>query len=277
MIKRKHSHLLALLFLATMLGFSACEKEESDNPKEETSVIKDDALSSELFDDVFNETDQVVHNKLGSQKSRTVDTCKTVSMELIDDTTRQITIDFGQGNCTDMQGRTKKGKIIVTTTGRYRHKGFTRNITFENYYVNDFKIEGAKTVINNGYNEQQKLSYSVTLENGKIITPAGKEITKSYERTRTWITGMESPLWIWDDVYQVTGTAEGTNRNGVKYTRTIGDPLEVATTCRFIKSGTIEFARENKATILVDYGEGECDALATITVDEVTTEIQLNK
>jgi hypothetical protein len=276
-MKRKHTHLLALLFLAAIAGFSACEKEASDGPKEETSVIKDDALSSELFDDVFNETDQVVHNKLGSQKGRTADTCKTVTMELIDDTTRQITIDFGQGNCTDMQGRTKKGKIMVTTTGRYRHKGFTRKIAFEDYYVNDFKIEGTKTVINVGYNEQQQLSYSVTLENGRITTPSGKEITKSYERTRTWTKGVESPLWIWDDVYKVTGTAEGTNRNGVNYTRTIGDPLEVATTCRFIKSGTLEFARENKATILVDYGDGECDALATITVDDMTTEIQLNQ
>ena len=277
MKKQKYLLFLPAMLVAGALLFQACEKDEGSTTSENTEVIQDDALSSEMFDDAFNETDQALQNYFGGQKSMEKNRCRTLTWQLIDPETRIFTINFGDGSCNDSLGRAKRGKIIITTTGTYRNQGFTRTITFEDYFINDYQVEGTKTVVNQGTNDSGQVIFDVTLEGGKVTTPGGKEITKSYERTRTWSKGADTKWWIWDDEYLISGTATGTNRKGVNYTRTITTPLHIATTCRFIKSGSIEFNRENEELIVVDYGNGECDALATITVGDGSKEIKLRK
>jgi hypothetical protein len=52
------------------------------------------------------------------------------------------------------------------------------------------------------------------------------------------------------------------------------EPLLKKMSCRWIVSGTIEMqAGEN--LVILDYGDGECDNIATITVNGETTEITL--
>ncbi len=262
--------------------FTACEK-TADNSSDVTTA-EDDALATLMFDDVFTEVEDamsVMENTIygGQLKSASAVVCKTITVEHPDDSTfwpRTVTVDYGEG-CTGPDSRVRTGKIIIVVNGRYPDKGYTRTITLDNYYVDDYKIEGTKTVTNEGLNDSGNITFSVHLTAGKMITPEGMEMTRSYERVREWVAGSETPLYRWDDEYLITGEATGINRKGVEYTRTILEPLHIAQQCRWIMSGTIQMVSENHADILLDYGDDSCDRIATVTVKDITKTIRLHR
>ena len=80
-----------------------------------------------------------------------------------------------------------------------------------------------------------------------------------------WIEGEDTQINILDDVYEITGTANGLTSKQKEYTITITKALNVAVNCPWIRSGTIDISAD-PANITVDYGTGECDAEATVTI-----------
>ena len=80
-------------------------------------------------------------------------------------------------------------------------------VTFENFTINDNKIEGTKTI-----EKVENLKYKITLENGKITFTDGTFLTCSYIRYRTMVAGIATPFYIWDDAYTFEGSANGANR-----------------------------------------------------------------
>ena len=155
--------------------------------------------------------------------------------------------------------------------------------------MNDFLIEGTKTVTNEGRDADENLYFSVTLADGKVTTPDGKEITRNFTRKRTWIEGELTPCFRWDDIYLIEGEASGINRFGKAYTRTIIEPLVVKPACMWITQGLVEIVNydtsitegtvsvneSGKTVIMLDYGNGECDDQATISVNGETKVITL--
>jgi hypothetical protein len=92
------------------------------------------------------------------------------------------------------------------------------------------------------------------------------------------IEGMTSITNWEDNVFLVWGYNITTFPNGDKYTSTIKTPLRINMSCKmpFPVSGVIEIMKnDGKATL--DYGKGDCDDLATITINGVAKEIHLKK
>ena len=100
------------------------------------------------------------------------------------------------------------------------------------------------------------------------------EIYWSSFREREWIAG-EDTFYRHDDVYLITGTANGTSTGGFSFTMVITNPLRKEIGCRHMVSGTFEFTPGNRPVRILDYGDGECDNIATITVNGVTRTIYL--
>ena len=65
-------------------------------------------------------------------------------------------------------------------------------------------------------------------------------------------------------------------KNGTERTVTVVKPLKRKMACRFLVSGSVEI-QKNEKTITLDYGDGTCDDLATITNGDLTREIHLIK
>jgi hypothetical protein len=274
---------VVILFAVFAFLFAACEKE--DTPKApEVEIAEDDALTTDLYEDIFAEVEEameIMEDDLygGGLKSAPAVICKTITVERPDDSTfwpRTVTIDYGEG-CIGPNGRTRMGKIIIVVNDRYVSENYYRTVTFENFYIDNYKIEGEKTVNNEGVNENGNIYFSVVLSGGKVISPEGKEISKEYNRIREWVAGSETPRFRWDDEYMITGSATGVNRNQVAYTRTIVEPLHVTRDCRWVKSGTIEIEAEERENALLDYGDGTCDRFATVTVGDKTWTIRLHR
>lgn len=270
----------ALPFLAGIIFFlGSCTKDNPANPTAPTfTTVQDDAYAESIFDNVTSLTDEAYSLSSSNFKSTEgrvfLSNCATVSL----DTTafpRVLTIDFGDTNCLSNDGRYRRGKVLVSFTGRYRKPGTIITTTFDNYYVNDNQVEGTKVVTNNGFNDARHMSWTISV-NGVITLASGKgTITWKSQRTREWIEGIDTPHNRGDDVYLITGQASGERANGLSWTRKITKPLKIEQACRFIVSGTVEIKPEGKPLRTLDFGDGECDNLATVTVNGKTYTIHL--
>lgn len=152
--------------------------------------------------------------------------------------------------------------------------GSTRTITFDEYYFNGIKVEGTKVTENMGENEDGNVVFSSTLTGGMLTFPDEVVVTREFYREREWVAGYDT--WnIWDDECLVTGYASGTTYKGVTYENTIKSALHWKRVCRFFVSGIIEINREGTEAFELDYGDDECDALATLRRGDEEKEITL--
>jgi hypothetical protein len=270
---------LIILSLA-VVSLVSCTKDST--PLEQTNIelVDDNAVTDVVFDDVFNTLDNasiILENSLGTKSGNLVlaDSCPLVTVDNLASNVwpKTITIDYGSG-CTGYYGSTRKGKIIMTISERRTVLNATRTVTFDNYYFNGIKVEGTKVVKNLGPNASQNVEISVTLTGGKLTLPDGKTIERELEHKREWTAGFATKN-IWDDECLVTGTASGKTINGVAYTNSILTALHWKRVCEFLVSGVIKFEREGFEPVELDYGQGECDAIATLKRGDQSREITL--
>lgn len=279
----KKVKVVSLIFVAFafLAFFNACNKAEKILDFGEDTAINDDATDA-LFDDAFNEAD--AFSDANTYKSASVDSCQPVKTIVVDSTSdngfpRTITVDFGDTYCNAKNGRQRKGKIIITQSAPRYSTGAVRSITFENYYVNDYKIEGTQSVTFNGKDENGFYSWTWKLVGGVVSTPDGLTLTRDAEHTRTLVEGAETRHNRWDDVWEISGSASGVNAKGEAYTRTIDaeNPVVRPASCYFATKGSVTIEREGKSNAILDYGDGTCDDKATIEVDGEIKEISLKK
>ena len=261
MMNRKSLILLA----CASIVFAACRKDKDDDEELDLDYTSasDNARAEDAFSDMLGEVDKAVD---ANGLRGTDDECApTVSFDTIANP-HTITIDFGSVNCTANNGRMRRGRILVSYTGHYREPGTVITITPDDYYVNDNHVQGTKTVTNLGPNGDGHTQFSVVVDGSLTAGDGSWTATHQANRTRTWITG-EGTANIFDDVYLITGTGGGVNRNNVAYSVTITNALRVQVGCPYITAGAVEITPENKPTRTIDYGTGSCDGTFTVTVN----------
>ena len=274
--------LFLIILSIAIIPFTTCTK-NSTNPDQATiNLVDDDAVSGVVSDDVFNSVDYasiILENVLGqgTPKSLTVpvDSCPSVTIDnlVLGVWPKTITIDYG-AECTGFNGSTRSGKIIITFTDRRSVVGSVRTVTFENYFFNNIKLEGTWVLTNLGPNASQHVVISVELTGGKLTLTGGKTVERSFEHQREWIAGWDTPN-IWDDEILITGVGTGKTIDDVAYATTITTPLHWKRVCEFLVSGVIEIERAGLTPVELDYGQGDCDAIATLTIGNKTLEITL--
>jgi len=266
-MKKVHLIFAAITLISFTVMMSSCQKD--DTPTTQTTNTKaseDNTLAESIFDNVSVMADEAYYNETGGTRDGGIvfGGCVTVTL----DTSvmpRVLTIDFGEENCLCLDGKYRRGMIIVTFNGRYKAPGTVITHTFDNYYVNDNKVDGTKVVTNMGPNEDGNIYYTIEVT-GVIHLADGNVISWNSSRQREWLEGYETPT-RWDDVYLLTGIAHGIRANDMTWDAEILTPLRKELVCRFIVSGTIEIRPENLPVRLLDYGDGECDNIATVTIN----------
>ncbi len=269
----KLNKIFTLLSLTALFFLSACKKEKETNEEVETTfrLSGDQAISESLADDanvVFLEAafNAGLANGRSSQVLQSTNTlsCASVSVTPQNSFPKTIVIDFGAG-CTSQDGITRKGKINIVLSDSVHHPGATAVMTFDNYYTENYKIEGTITWTNTS--TPNGISWTREIEDGKVTAPGGNyywlhEGTKTVTQT----AGANTPLNLLDDVYSITGNHTVTNAAGKSRTATIIEPLEKKTICHNVSKGKVKIEGPNHYAI-VDYGDGACDRVATISID----------
>lgn len=274
--------IVLLLFSGSVIIYSCTKFKENRT----TTTSADENLSEIAFNDIYKIVNETAVDE-SSNKSTNVysfGNCATVTVDPAwPDSTfpKTVTIDFGTTNCTGYDGRNRRGVIKYNISDRYRNIGCVISVSPQDFYINDYKVEGSKTITNNGRNSNNNLSYTIQITNGKITTPSNDIITWESTRTREWIEGENTTFLtdglngILDDVYSITGDGSGVNRDGKDYTVTILEALIVKLDCRWITQGVLEIAPEGLKTRTIDYGDGNCDNNATVEIGNRTYSIEL--
>lgn len=174
-----------------------------------------------------------------------------------------LRIDFGTG-CTDPRGNTRTGVIVVEHTGRWNEPGSILNISFENYSINGLTIEGNRKVTVLSVVDSTT-TYDVVLTGGKITWPDGRMATREVNHRRERERHSNQLL----DRLIIYGTAQGTFRNGRGYSIEILERLIYSRACSavgvIIPVSGVKFIKHGDRELTVDYGDGTCDNIVTLT------------
>jgi hypothetical protein len=152
--------------------------------------------------------------------------------------------------------------------------GSKKTVTFDNFFFNGIKVEGTRAIENLGFNANQDMVFGVKQTGGKLTLPNGKTIERDVDHQREWIAGLNTKN-RWDDEVLITGTASGVNVNDVAYADTITTALHWKRACKFIVSGVVKISRVGKDPVELNFGTGDCDAIATVTVNGESKDITL--
>lgn len=186
-----------------------------------------------------------------------------------DKTAGTITIDFGDG-CVGPNGRNRKGVIKITYSGARRFlPGFTAITTFENFSIDDVQVEGTRTVTNTSESTDESPKFNITLVGGQLTWPDGSTATREVNKTREWVRAAIPA----NDSLIVNGTASGVTRGGNNY-GVVNNDIMFRRFCRWPVSGTKVVTTDNRV-ITIDFGDGECDRRATVTVNGQSEEVNL--
>lgn len=266
--------LFALALTGSMYLIS-CNR-NGNNTDKDTETASDNSLGEFIYDDVNNIADDASGKKTGDNLGnyKTASNCATVTHDTLS-SPKLITVDFGTTNCLCNDGRYRRGKVLVSYTGKYKDSGSVRTITFDNYYVNNNKVLGSRTVSNMGHNANNQTYFNIAV-NGLIIKANTLDsVIWNSNRVRTWIQGEGTPTWA-DDVYEITGSGNGQRANGNTWTMNIIQPLVRDLSCNWISAGTMELQPTGKALRTIDFGNGACDNEATVTINGNVYTITMN-
>jgi hypothetical protein len=258
-----------LLMLTTAVFILQGCKKNTTSKNDNVNWASDNALAENSYGDVKDWSDKAMAgSKLKSTLSDTVymGTCvlATLDMSAIP---YKLTIDFGAANCTCDDGNIRRGKMFVTFNGDYWSAGTVITYTFDNYFVNNNQVLGTKTITNKGRNTSNNLYWTIDVAGQIIKANNGGTITWNSNTVLEWLSGESTPGVWWDDVYQLTGSENGTGADGKNYTVTIITPLKKKLNCKWLESGTMEILPQGSSLITLDFGSGTCDNQATATMN----------
>ena len=280
---------IAALSIAFLFG---CEEDQTSNKfltEEEEAVIMEDAASDNVIEamdyevDYYSSSRETIEginegNKKSSQWIRwryadgvgpavTVDPIGTAFP-------KTITIDYGDG-IELVNGRIISGEIIIEISDRPLKDGATREITYQNFYVDSVHIEGVATRTFAGTRDTERVFNNVS--DLTITFPDSTVIYRNSERTRTLVDGFETLFRHSDDAIMIEGFVDYETSNGKTFSKNITNPLIKTGACRFITEGTVSFTLNGENFAELDYGDGTCDDVATITKDGETRQITIGR
>lgn len=267
-----------LILSLVALSLSSCTK---NRLKKDQSALINYKIET-AFDEMTNISDQAITGNMVYYKSGQIIVSKPgkdIAIEKADcnviitiDTTsspKSVTVDYGSSNCTCNDGKTRRGKIVTTFTGQYIATGTIITHTPVDYYVNDIKFEGTKTVQNMGLNSNSQPYFNVQIDGVATLT-SGEVVDYTSSRVRTWTTGFSTLLNRFDDEYDITGTSEATISTGEGYIGNTTSPIHIKVGCGFPVSGTLDITPTGKPVRQINYGDGTCDYSFTVTVNGYT-------
>ena len=284
----------ALLALSVCLLITACKKNSSSSSSSTTNntsaanLSANGAASDNAFDDAFGIALQTGNDKglnsLMQQKTGKADLsgngvslgspyyCASVSVSGSNFPVT-VTVDFGAG-CKSADSVTRSGSIIYLFSGKLSTPGTVISATFNNYIVNGYKLAGTYSITNTS---TTNLQLSTSIINGNITYPSDTSYSFSGSKTVTLDANSNITVpssWIFD----ISGGYGIGSSYGDTLTASVTTPLVHPVSCPHVVSGIVSFTYTKGSSSLkgtLDYGNGNCDSTALITIGNFTKTVVL--
>jgi hypothetical protein len=260
---------------STESNLKAASAEIISNSVEETCTQDIHSLCLEKYDgfgDAIRISDGILGG-MGHRKFRMphLSDCATIT---VSDTVypKEIVIDYGTG-CTDHHNHTISGIIIINISDSLTHEGAVRTVESQDLFIDSLKVELNARFENKGLNEDNhwvtdgKSDLVLSLDDSTILTKENKYSTE-------WISGFTTVSKM-DDIFYRSGLGTIIINDTLAYSYTITTPLLFDRSCRYILSGVVELYKDG-STVIIDYGDGTCDNIATVTANGTTEDINLD-
>jgi hypothetical protein len=298
---------ITLAFFFSLLIIASCSKENSQSlsssdQEEQASLISSQAdgeaelVFTDIFDDVIGASDDVgiagagVFGRFsggvatdGLNGVQHVETCftTTITHPGTGFFPVRIVLDFGTAGCTGTDGHTRRGKIITDYTNRLVYPGATATTTFDGFYIDSIQVQGTHTINNTGSTSSRQLTVDVT--DAKLTKPSGNYTQWTSHKVITQTEGLATADFH-DDVFSVQGSAHGQTKKEnllAAWDSNIAEPLVKKFVCHWIVQGKIRTLRVNTSATspwaaVLDFGNGDCDNQAVITINGVAHNITLH-
>lgn len=255
-------------FLISGLLVQSCKKDNDNAISASDKTTAEDIVS---YNDLSEYTDYEIDGMVGDEfTDGTADdrgACPSVTFAQPKGTwPNTVTLEYSAGGCTK-DGHTFVGTVTIQQSNKMSVVGAERKVSFDNFYIDGVKIEGTRTLTNQGPNAAGQPVWLKEADE-TFLFPDGTTATYQTSRTRTMIEGAGTPTHL-DNTWSITGTATGTNRKGETFSATITTPLVKRFLCPWIVEGVVEFEHDGKTRTL-DFGDGTCDRDATLTLNDGT-------
>ena len=277
------SNILFLGILLSLLTIS-CSKDSADNSSitadEATVNAKIDLANDDVSDVVETQFNATMENNTAGKSSEAATIVYPIITRVPEFATTITagtlvtkTIDYGTAGVTLLNGNILRGIIRISFTYEPTAVSHTINYTFDNFYHNAIKFDGNKTFTRTMTAETNSHPIVVMNMDMTATFPDGRVVQRTGTRTREITAGYATPNVLIDNVYQVTGNWSTTFPNSAIQTSTITAPLIVKMSCMAVNKpllvqGVITIVR-NTHTATLDYGTGDCDNIATFTINGV--------
>jgi len=283
----------------------ACKKEQSGtlSPGEEEQVAnystqsetENEVVFNDVFDNVMGVNSEVgiggtgifgrMATNLRETNTDSLPSCTQVSITLLNAPARfpmKIVIDFGTG-CVGRDGHKRSGKIITEYSGRLVEPGSWATTQFEGFKYDSISVQGTHKITNTTASGSNQRQFTIDITDAKLTKLNGDYATWSNHRVITQIEGNGTPQIAVDDIFRITGGAHGKIKHGdliYAWESEIIEPLIKKFTCPWISKGVVRVKREtlpdnSQWASTLNYGQGDCDFLATLTVNGQVHQIQL--
>ena len=249
-------------FAFTMLFMWSCSE---DNPTDDAIFDEDQKIEASevnliMNTDTFSSTvDTYLVSAFQSNQTGKASTQK-VDCAITDVTNTGYTVIFD--NCTvDGSDEVLNGTLSVVFEQGNEDSAFTA--TYSNVSVGDVVLNGTRSFVISG--DEATIVFDVvsdmtlTMADGSVLSEAGaKKLTISFTTTE-----------ILDLAVTIEGDWTVTNNDEV-YEVSITTPLRTSFSCENISSGVMTILKDGLVST-VTFGNGDCDAVATITYPDGST------
>lgn len=276
-------------------SLSAAQEEQAANYSTE-SEAENEVVFNDVFDNVMGVNSEVgiggtgVFGRIasnGREMSPDSVPCTQVSINFLTASARfpvRIVIDFGINGCSGRDGHKRYGKIIIEYTGKLTEPGGSATAVFDGFKFDSISVQGKYKITNSTAAGSNQRQFTIEITDARLTRPNGDYSLWTSKRVITQTEGNGTPLFPQDDIFKITGSSYGKVKHAdliYSWQSEITEPLIKKFTCRWIVKGIIKVRRETLSTnsqwvATLDYGQGECDSSATLTINGVSHQIQLH-
>ena len=309
-LKLNLAQLIIAGFFSSLLIIASCSKEKSQSAANTQQEVEASQSSSEadaeaevVFNGVFDDA-MGVNNDVGisgtgiffgrsssggSQEVARGDSLTPVGRCFTVTVTHtsanlfpvRVLIDFGTAGCPGPDGHIRRGKVIIEYSNRLIYPGAVATTSFDGFYIDSVKVEGTHKITNTSTTNNRQ--FKVDVVDAKLSRPNGNYTEWTSHKTITQVEGLGTPDMPRDDVFTITGNANGRVKKGsllVAWESATTEPLYKRFTCQWIVKGRIRTIRVNNTAsspwvAILDFGGPNCDNQAVITINGTAHNITL--
>jgi len=198
------------------------------------------------------------------------------------DSTDQDTliINFGEENYLHL-GHLKRGEIISIYNKFIYNSNSQITTTFNNFYINNNLIQGKMYLENNGSNQNGFQEFSLTVDSMSMYTNNGSIDISNGIYIKQLVSGYNTQYQYLDNIYKLTGNAQGNSSNNNNFSLEISDSLNMNLSCFessscIITEGTSSLIPDGYEERIINYGNNSCDCDINAVIGEDIHPIIIN-